>query len=203
MSTNLGFLDLPREVRDIIYSYLLLRSTPKRRLELRKCTQPEIDTHRLDLSLLRINKQLSAESLEFFYGENHFDFEATELIFKAVTDAQISLIKDARFLWSHDVSPFLAQQWKIRMNRIWEKKEHAAGVKLDVNYHGGLWIRGVRARKNKGNLGGGTENRPMFGMIQMTISSNTSRFVGRSSTQRARGTLSANSFHTFRGGAGL
>lgn len=181
MASSISLLDLPREVRDIIYGYTLLSSTPKRRLELRKCTQPKIDTHLLDLSVFRINKQVSAETIEFFYGENHFDFEATETIFKAVTDYQIGLMKDSRFLWSHDMSPFLVQQWKTRLERIWESGEHIDGVKIDGDYHGGMWIRGVRARKT----GAKGKERPMFGMIQMTLSSSSpwSRVVGRASTR--------------------
>jgi len=109
------------------------------------------------MSIFRVNRQISAESMDVFYGENHIDWEATEVTFRAITSYQLSRLKDARFLWAHDVSPLLVQQWKKRLERLWVNGEHVDGVKLDQKYYGGVWIR---AEKHKDWMAG-----PVFGIL--------------------------------------
>jgi len=155
MASSSSLLDMPREIRDMIYRSLLIKSWPKYRLQLRKSSPYTVKN--LDLSIFRVNRQIFAESTEVFYGENHFDWGATESVLKTIADYQLARLRDARFLWSHDMSPLLVQQWKRKLEKVWKSGNHVDGVKLDQKYHGGIWIR---AEKHKEWIGG-----PMFGMI--------------------------------------
>ena len=85
-----SFLDLPFELRRMVYSHLLLDTnvmdmlqwyglpnTPPRSLE--ECFQPVFCT-----ALFRVSKQVSIESLEYFYTENAFI--AVQSCFKSTLD---------------------------------------------------------------------------------------------------------------------
>lgn len=65
MSTRLSFLDLPGEVRNLIYAYAFVQADPIKISD---------KWHGLPLSLLRTNKTIHQESQSVLYGQNTFDF---------------------------------------------------------------------------------------------------------------------------------
>lgn len=66
-----GFLDLPRELRDEIYEYLVVKPTNTiTMLENHNCFQNEISAAQPAIS--RVNRQIRLESLPMFYKRNVF-----------------------------------------------------------------------------------------------------------------------------------
>ena len=62
-STGLGFLGIPREIRDEIYAFLLC-------LNRYRVQQNLNHRHYLETAILRVNKQINSEALETLHGKN-------------------------------------------------------------------------------------------------------------------------------------
>ncbi|KAK6542080.1 hypothetical protein TWF694_007849 [Orbilia ellipsospora] len=64
------FLSLPLELREEIYYYLLL--IPKSKIDLQNLNEARLDRPNLDLSILRVNKQVHEEASTILYSRNIF-----------------------------------------------------------------------------------------------------------------------------------
>lgn len=79
MSRPKGFLDLPRELRDEIFEYIIVKPTNTiTMLENHNCFQNEVSAAQPAIS--RVNKQIRAESLPMFYKRNLFLAELTNFM---------------------------------------------------------------------------------------------------------------------------
>jgi hypothetical protein len=82
------FLDLPPELRNEIYSYMLVR---KGVVEI-KTVAPYV----LEPALLAVNRQIRSEALTIFYGENTFQIAGSTLITKFLRTAGEEKIRALR-----------------------------------------------------------------------------------------------------------
>ena len=78
---SLGFLDLPRRVREMIYEQLFVKPGSVKVPEVMRKPKPTVKTAKSPsgLSLLRTKKQIHEECLNVLYGKNKFILEAPGL----------------------------------------------------------------------------------------------------------------------------
>lgn len=98
MTRPKGFLDLPREIRDEIYEYLVVKPTNTiTMLENHNCFQNEVSAAQPAIS--RVNRQIRLESLPMFYKRNVFMAELSNFYDLIIAKSWLDAIGDRNAMW--------------------------------------------------------------------------------------------------------
>lgn len=94
MSRPKGFLDLPRELRDEIFEYLVVKPTNTITMleSSQNCAQNEVSAAQPAIS--RVNRQIRAESLPMFYKRNLFTAELSNFLDLTIAKSWLESIGD-------------------------------------------------------------------------------------------------------------
>ena len=93
MAQPKGFLDLPQEIRDEIYEYIVVKPTNTiTMLENHNCFQNEVSAGQPAIS--RVNRQIRAESLPMFYRRNLFMAELSNYLDLTIAKSWLESIGD-------------------------------------------------------------------------------------------------------------
>ncbi|KAK6532551.1 hypothetical protein TWF281_006736 [Arthrobotrys megalospora] len=124
-----SFLNLPREIRDEIYSYLLhFNVSPDPEHQIRSFPWERFDRLGLELSILRVNRQIHDEAAQILYGRNVFPLRIC--------------VEGSGFRDNHD------HWFAVSYETLWEEIEYncrlgGGGRKENPNDQPNLWFKKI------------------------------------------------------------